>query len=225
MAGRVTFGPSILGVPGRPAACDLVVENAGSGPDVFTFEVDGEPSRWTTVAPPRLPIAPGGRGVARVTCRVPRAPHPPAGALVLRVAVSSRADRSRPVVAEAVLRIAAFTDVSAYLGPPVSSGWRSGEHTVTLRNRGNAAVVAAVKFRRADDDLVMAVQPATLAVAPGATGVALVTATCRSRLTRGPEQRRAFALRVDVDGMPPIPLDGEMLQTPRGWLRKVPAGG
>ncbi|MDP8937275.1 MAG: hypothetical protein M3O23_06055, partial [Actinomycetota bacterium] len=65
----------------------------------------------------------------------------------------------------------------------------------------------------------------TLPLRPGATGVTLVTATCRNRLTRGPEQRHRFALVVDVDGMPPMELEGEMLQQPRGWLRKVPAGG
>lgn len=225
MAGKASFASSILAVPGEPAVCELAVDNTSSVPDVFSFDVDGEPSRWTTVAPARLQVPPGGRGLARVTCRVPRSPDPPAGAIVLRVAVLSRAERSRPVVAEAVLRIASFTDVSADLAPRTSTGWRSGDHTVTLRNLGNAPVVATVKVQRADGNLVVAVQPSTLAVPPGSAAVSLVTATCRSRLSRGPEQRRAFALRVEVDGMPPIPLEGEMLQTPRGWLRRSPADG
>ena len=225
MAGKASFGSSILAVPGEPAVFDLAVDNTASVPDVFSFDVDGEPSRWTTVAPARLQVPAGGRGVARVTCQVPRHPDPPAGAIVLRVAVLSRVARSRPVVAEAVLRIASFINVSADLGPPTSTGWRSGDHTVTLRNQGNAPVVATVKVRRADDDLVVAVQPATLAVPPGSAAMSLVTATCRSRLTRGPEQRRAFALRVEVAGVPHIPLEGEMLQVPRGWLHRAPAGG
>ncbi len=224
MAGRVTLGPSLHAVPGQPATCHLVLENTGAAADVFSFEVEGEPSRWTTVSPNRLHLAPGERGTALVTCCVPRGPDPPAGALILRVHVASRVERWRPLTGDTVLRIAAFTDVSAALGPPVSSGWRSGDHTVTLHNRGNAPVVARVRVRRADPDLLVAVEPATLAVQAGSTGVALVTATCRNRLSRGPERHHAFALAVDVDGMAPVELEGHMLQQPRGWLRRVPAG-
>ncbi len=224
MRGRVTFAPAMDAIPGEPAMCELVVENTATAADVFTFEVHGEPARWTTVSPSRLHVGAGERGVARVTCRVPREPQPAAGALILRLDVASRVDR-RPLLAETVLRIAPFADVSAALRPPVSTGWRSGDHTMTLRNRGNAPVVATVGVQRADHDLVVVPKPTTLAVQPGATGVALVTATCRNRLTRGPEQRRSFTLVVHVDGAPPIGLEGEMLQVPRPWLRRVPAGG
>lgn len=220
MAGRMTFGPSISAVPGQPAVCDLVVENTATVADVFTFavDVDGQPSRWTTVAPARLQVGPGGRGVARVTCVVPRSPGQPAGAVVLRVAVSSQVERTRPVTAEVVLRIAAFADVSAELGPRTSTGWRSGDHTVTVRNGGNAPMVATVRVEHADADLDVAVQPPTLVVPAGGRGAALVTATCRYRLTKGPEQRRDFTVRVEVDGVPPVMLDGGMVQQPRGWL-------
>lgn len=225
MAARVSLGPSVDAVPGEPATCDLVVENTTDAADVFSFGVEGEPSRWTTVSPSRLHVDPGERGVALVTCFIPRRPDPPAGAVILRVHVASRVERWRALSADTVVRIARFVDVSAELGPPVSTGWRCGNHTVTVRNRGNAPVVARLGARRSDDDLVVTVEPVTLAVQPGATGVALVTATCRSRLTRGPEQRHRFALVVDVDGMPPMGLEGEMLQQPRGWLRKVPVDG
>ncbi len=225
MGARVSLGPSVEAVPGEPAACELVVDNTTEAADVFSFGVEGEPSRWVTVSPSRLHLAAGERGVALVTCCVPRGADPPAGAMILRVHVVSRVERWRALSADTVLRIARFVDVSTSLGPAVSSGWRSGNHTVTVQNRGNAAVVARVGVARSDADLVLAVDPATLAVQPGATGVTIVTATCRSRLTRGPEQRHRFALVVDVDGMPRMKVEGEMLQQPRGWLRKVPAGG
>ena len=224
MAGRVTFGPSIQAVPGRPAVCDLVVENTATVPDVFSFDVDGQASLWTTVSPSRLEVGPGEREVARVTCIVPRGQDPPAGAMVLRVGVSSRAERSRPVVAEVVLHIAAFADVSAELRPETSSGWRSGEHTVTLRNRGNAQVVATVQVQHADDDLIIAVEPATMVVPAGSSAACLVTATCGSRLTRGPEQRHRFSLRVAGQGVSPVVLEGGMLQQPRRWLQRAPGG-
>ncbi len=225
MAARATLAESMHAVPGEPAVCELAVENRATAADVFTFAVDGEPARWTGVAPGRLQLGPGERGVARLTCCVPRQPDPPAGALVLRVNVRSRMERGRPVVAETVLRIAPFVDISAALGPSVSSGWRSGDHTVTVRNGGNAAVVARLSVDRADADLVVAVQPTTLAVQPGSSAVSLVTATCRNRLTKRPEQRHAFVVRVQADGARPVVLEGHMLQQPRGWLRRVPAGG
>ena len=224
MAARVTFGPSIQAVPGRPAVGDLVVENTATVPDVFSFDVDGQSSLWTSVTPPRLQVGPGERGVARVTCTVPRGPDPPAGAMVLRVGVSSRVERSRPVVAEVVLHIAAFADVSAELRPPTSSGWRSGDHTVTVRNRGNASVVATVQVQRADAELLVTVEPDRLVVPAGSAGAALVTVTCRNRLTKGPEQRRAFALRVAGEGVAPVVLEGGMLQQPRRWLQRAPGG-
>lgn len=224
MPGRVTFAPAVDAIPGQPAVCELVVENTATAPDVFTFEVEGEPARWTTVSPSRLHVAAGERGVARVTCCVPRRPDPTAGALILRIDVASRVDRRRSPPAETVLRIAAFADLSAALGPVVSTGWRSGDHTVTLRNHGNAPVIATIGVQRADGDLVVAANPPTLAVQPGAASVALVTATCRNRLTRGPAQRRSFALVVNADGVAPTVLEGEMLQHPRPWLRRIPAG-
>lgn len=225
MAARVRLGPSVEAVPGEPAECELVVENGTEAADVFGFGVEGEPSRWATVSPGRLHLAPGERGVALVTCCVPRRPDPPAGAMILRVHVISRVEPWRALSADTVLRIAPFVDVSSTLGPPVSSGWRSGNHTVTVHNRGNAAVMARMGVRRSDADLVLAVEPATLAVQPGGTGVALVTATCRSRLPRGPEQRHRFAVAVEVDGTAPMWLEGAMLQQPRGWLRKAPVDG
>ena len=76
-----------------------------------------------------MALGAGETGTARVTFKLPRAPHPPAGPLD----VSRRRRRRRRPRAEvrATLEVAAFVDVFATLEPleagaaATSSGWRT----------------------------------------------------------------------------------------------------
>src|SRR5688572_24079300 len=89
---RATFGSLAPAVPGELSSADLTVENAGDHAVDVHLSLTGEAAAWGWITPATMTVGAGEQATARVTFKLPRAPHPPAGPLDVTVAVTGAAE-------------------------------------------------------------------------------------------------------------------------------------
>ncbi|HEV2758132.1 MAG TPA: matrixin family metalloprotease [Acidimicrobiales bacterium] len=215
MGVRASLGSRAAAVPGETAACDLTVENTGEVTEDVRMALLGEPAAWGWITPPTLSLAPGERSGARITVKVPKAPHPPAGPLEIAVLVSTAAGA---VDVRGTLDIAPFADVFATLHRQPSG--RGGRQVLTVENRGNAPLSAVVETE--GDDVSVLVEPDQLEIGPGRTVEASVTARAGRSSFRGGATTRSFAVVVRPEGAGrPGRVEGSVERAPAGWAGRV----
>ncbi|MDQ4133704.1 MAG: hypothetical protein M3179_10985, partial [Actinomycetota bacterium] len=110
--------------------------------------------------------------------------------------------------------IAAFVDVYATVEPRRAAARAAARYTVTLENRGNGPVRASLGALDPDQALGLAVAPATVDIAHGATATAAVTARPRQRFLWGQSRPRPFRIVADAGGAGPVELDAILDQQP-----------
>ena len=215
MGVRASLGSPAAAVPGELADCDLTLENTGDDTEDLRMTLTGEPAGWGWITPATLSLAAGERGVARVSLRVPRAPHPPAGPLDVAVSVNTA---TGPVEARATFEVAPFTDVFTTLERHPSG--RGGRQALRVENRGNAPLSAVVETE--GDDVSVLVDRDRLEVAPGQSVEATITARAGRSWFRGATTTRSFAVVVRPKGSGgPGRAEGTVERAPAGWAGRV----
>lgn len=216
MGAIAALEPDALRVePGGEVTASLRVRNAGSVVDEFTFEVLGPASRWTVVTPTVLRLLPGSEEHATVTLRPPRASDAAAGEVPFGVKVNSKEDPSGSVVEEGTVTVGAFAEVTAELLPRTAQGRRRVRHELAVDNRGNDRLNADVIAYDEDERLEFEIADPGLVVEAGQAMFTRVEARPLKRFWRGPEKTLPFFVVVQsTDGVPPVTLNGTMVQRP-----------
>jgi hypothetical protein len=209
--------------PGAKATTRLQVRNTGSVVDEFRFEVVGPAAEWTTVEPEVLPLFPGNEGTATIHLAPPRLPTTPAGEQSFGIKVNSREDPEGSVVAEGIVTVAAFSDLTAELVPRTSRGRREATHNLAIDNRSNIPLEARLSANEPNGLLRSSVVPPTISAPPGSAVFAKVRLRPVKRFLRGPSTTHPFQARVERDDADPLVLDGAMLQDPllASWAMKA----
>src|SRR5215472_25512 len=145
--------PDVTVEPGGQAACDVELNNDGRLVDEYRLQVSGVDPSWCSVEPPTVRLMPRTSGLARVLFRPPRASSPAAGTGAFVVYATSNADPTVRAQAAGSLTIRPFAEVSATVTPQTSQGYGPADHTVTVENRGNAAIRVAVTAQDPDNKL------------------------------------------------------------------------
>ncbi len=198
---RASFGSLAPAVPGELSSGDLTVENDGDRAVDVRLSLTGEVAAWAWITPATMTVVAGERETARITFKLPRAPHPPAGPLDVSVAV---AGAGAAVEARATLEVAAFADVFATLEPEDAKRRR---YRLVVENRGNIAAPVTID----GDGAPVTADPPRLAPAPGTTATARVT-------VRRPGDAGSFAVVVTPDG-PGRPVRAEAVLEPASRSR------
>jgi hypothetical protein len=216
MGAIAALEPTALEVEaGGEATAALRVRNAGSVVDEFTFEAVGIPAEWVTVTPEVLRLLPGSEEQATVTLRPPKSADVAAGALPFGIKVNSREDPDGSVVEEGSLRVAAFAEMTAELLPRTSQGSRRARHDLAVDNHGNERLNTDISAYDDDDLMVFEVKEPGLLIEPGQARFTQVEVRPRKRFWRGPEKTLPFHVVVQsMDGIPPVTVDGTMVQRP-----------
>jgi hypothetical protein len=205
---------ALSAAPGGEAAFEVRVRNSGSVVDLFTFEVLGDASAWATVEPPTISLFPGADGAVRVRFAVPRSSDVPTGDVPFAVRVVSKEDVEGSIVEEGTLQVGAFADLFAEISPRTSRGRRAATHELSLDNRGNSRIEAALTASDPDQLLSFALHPPALVAPPGTATFSKVTVQPRKPFWRGQPQTRPFQVKVAPEGQPPLTVDATMLQEP-----------
>ena len=200
--------------PGNVASLRVKVQNNGQIVDEFVVDVLGDAASWASSNPPMVRLFPGQEEVVTVTFQPPRAAGVRSGDVPFAVRVQPRQDTAGSTVEEGVVSVAAFVEATAELVPRNSRGSRSGVHEVAVDNRGNASLHATLAAGDPDKQLDFKFSPESLVVGAGTAGFARLRVRPRQTFWRGQPRARAFQVRVQPEGRPPINLDGTLVQGP-----------
>ncbi len=204
---RATFGSLAPAVPGELSSGDLTVENAGDQAVDVRLSLTGEAAVWGWITPATMTLGAGEQATARVTLKLPRAPHPPAGPLDITVSATGGDGAAE---ARGTLEVAAFADVFATLEP---RDGKRGRYLLKVSNRGNVAVPLTIE----GDDASVTAHPARVAPAPGATATARVTVRRRTGAAAG-----TFGVLVRPDGGGrPVRAEGAIEPGPGKWVNEL----
>lgn len=221
MVVQATLADGAIAVPGDVTSCRILVRNTAEVADRVVLEVLGEASPWASVRPRHLDLGPGDEGEADISLSVPRSWRQVAGAVAIDVRVRSVRHPGRPALAQGVVRVAPFSDVTARLEPSTSHTTREAVHLVTVENRGNTPVQATVALSGVDAGLaVEAVEPPTLTVAPGRSAVSHLRLRCRRPSLLDASRAHNFTVVVHPAGTPPVCLTGTVSQQPFAWAAR-----
>jgi hypothetical protein len=200
--------------PGNVATVRVKVQNTGQIVDEFVIDVLGDAAAWASSSPPMVRLFPGQEEVATISFRPARAADVRSGDVPFAVRVQPRQDPQGTTVEEGVVSVGAFIEAGAELIPRNSRGSRSGVHEVAVDNRGNASLQATLTATDQDKQLDFRFSPSSLAVGAGTAGFARLRVRPRQTFWRGQPKSRAFQVRVQPEGKPPISLDGTLIQGP-----------
>lgn len=217
------LAPSVSVEPGREAAIEVRLRNAGGVVDEFTFDVLGDAAPWASVEPPTLSLFPGAEGTARVVFRPPRSSAVPAGVITFGLRARSRENPAGSSVEEGTVEVGGFLESHAELVPRTSRGSGSASHELAVDNRGNTRLSAEISATDQDRLLAFDVRPPAVVVEPGMAGFAQIRVKPVGRFWQGQPKARPFQLTVATEGTPPILLDGTMLQEAilPPWFKKA----
>jgi hypothetical protein len=221
MGVRAGFGPpapaaaAVAAVPGDVTRCELTVENTGSTPEEVRLELEGEAATWGWITPTTLSLGAGERGAVSVNLKLPRASHPPAGALTVSAVAVHAGGRA---TASTTVDVAPFADLFATLDPGVSQGRQVGQHVLRVDNRGNARVAAVVEVEA--EGLAVEVEPDRLDVPAGGWAEAQVAARGGRRRSAGGARTFAVVVRPDGPGRA-ARAQGAVELAPAGWAGRV----
>ena len=202
---------------GESVACQLRVRNHGAEDVDVRLAVTGDGRPYSWVAPETLTLLPGTESVARVGFHLPRAPVPRAGPLAFEVAVTPVGGGAPVATAAGVLDVRPFAALSAALADTDQPERRE----LTVGNRGNASVTAALRGEAVDDDLDVEVDPPRVAVGAGDKAAATVELTARKRALVGKARRLRFRVVAEPDVGSAVETGGELLQKPALGARTV----
>jgi hypothetical protein len=180
--------------PGSTGTVVLTVLNAGSQVDEVDLAIDPPVATFATLSPESVHLYPQGKAEITLTFSPPRDPRVPAGRHPWTVRARSRVSLRQASVTGNV-EVVPFAAEVAELEPRQTSGWRRHfEHSIALRNDGNAPWSAALQPERSDG-LSLQVTPAALTVQPGTWGESTLRGRARRKIIGTGE---TLPLRVDV---------------------------
>ena len=216
--GVVLVPPTVPVEPGGAGTASVRVRNTGSVVEEFRLEIVGPIAAFSVVEPAQLRLFPGDEGEATIRFHPTRDASVPAGAVTFGVRVTPVADPTSVVVEEGTVSFGGFSDIAADISPRNVDG-NSATHTITVRNRGNAATAVHLSFTDPDERTTGSLQPAELEVAGGSEAAATLKVLAKGG-KRKTATRLAYQVHVRPAGGVPLTLDASLTQA--GKRRKTP---
>lgn len=217
----ISLDPAAVPLTQEVLASVTVKVSASEAPCEVQLRITGESAAWSWVTPGSLTLAAGMPGQAKAVFRAPRAGLPRAGPLSFGVEARVAGSAGPPTEARGTLEITPYADVFATMDPPASSGSRSGEHTLVLDNRGNAAMRATLTG--SGDDLDISIDPPAVRADPGEQATATVTARAQGRAQRGAPRQLSFQVIAEVEDSSPVTVTATLRQSPARPIWTSPA--
>ncbi len=149
-------GEQLTLTPGQPAPITVLLANLGLQVDQVTLTIGGVPQGWVAglpVQPVALNAGIDNEATLPLTVAVPRVAASRAGDYDVTITVTSAANPREQATVQARWTVAAFAAGELTLAPRRSRGVNRGEHTLTVRNAGNAP--ASYTLRAEDDELAL----------------------------------------------------------------------
>lgn len=214
--------------PGTSGHVTIRVRNTGSIVDEIALSISRPDVAWATIVPESLRLYPGTEGEAELRLEPPREPDPRAGLLEVVVSIQSRERAEASVDQVVIVEIEPFAELAAALEPKLGSARRELAVAVRLQNGGNHVAPVTLAATDPTSQLGFHIDPAELALEPGAEGVAWVTVRAPRAIWLGSPRTHPYEVAVSAGSSPRRVLDGRFEQqrmVPRLALAAVAALG
>jgi hypothetical protein len=208
----VLQGPKIPLQPGSQTASDVRIKNTGATVDQFELDVVGEAAAWTYVEPSSVNLMPGEETTAHIVFAPPRSSRVAEGPAAFALRVMSREDTAGSSIQEAVVDVAAFSNISMDIVPRTSSGRRTGRHQLALDNLGNHPELVAISAVDPDRKLNFRIQPVNITLHPGTATFVKLAARPKRLFWTGPNVSLPFQVTASPENTDPITVPATMLQ-------------
>jgi hypothetical protein len=209
--------PSVTVQPGGTGIAVVLIRNTGTVVDQFAINIVGDASAWARPQPPAVSLFPDAEQTIEIHFSPPRSSAVVAGLVPYGVRVTAQEDKDFSVVEEGNVQIGGFSAVEARVVPRTSEAKRRAVHRIEVHNTGNAPVTADVSASDPDELLAFEIEPRTITVEPGDTGIArMKVASRKSHRGRG-SRRMPFNVLVEPGG-PPVQVDGAFEQKPKASI-------
>ena len=209
--------PSVTVQPGGTGVAVVLIRNTGTIVDQFAVNIVGDASAWARPQPPALSLMPNDEGTVEIHFTPPRSSAVVAGAIPYGVRVTAQEDKEFSVVEESIVQIGGFSAVEARVVPRTSEAKRHAVHRIEVHNTGNAPVTAQVSASDPDELLAFDIEPESITVPPGETGIARMKVASRKSLRGRSSRRMPFNVLVEPGG-PPVQVDGAFEQKPKASI-------
>jgi eukaryotic-like serine/threonine-protein kinase len=203
--------------PGEPQRLTALIANLGQEPEHIGFMVEGLPEAWLSLPPRLVKVAPESIAQVSLTICVPQSPEHTAGARAVTMRAYLQRDPQVAAVIQPSCEVLPYISGKLTLAPQRSRGSAYGEHTLILRNDGNAPMSYTFSATASDPnhalDFLFALQPGTF------TCTAIPGSANRVRLivrSRGPHAGTGRHYNFTIvahpaDGSAPLTANGEFV--------------
>ena len=199
--------------PGQSMVITARVRNASSIVDRVTLTIHGPSAAWWKVDPPSVSLYPGTEAEVRLEFRPPKGSELLAGPTPVGLRAQTEPPEVRTTTSEFQVVVDPVTVPSSELVPRTSRGRRTGRHTLTLTNGGNAPWPATVRAVDPDARIRLQASPETFEVRAGGRMTVAIVATGGFNFF-GPPDVRPFVVEVrPADGGPLITHEGRFEQS------------
>lgn len=216
---------------GKTMSTRVTVRNRSKIVDRVELAVEGVPSSWVRIEPPRHDLDTTGReanGESEVIFSPPRAPQSEARTYPVNIVATSRVDPEARSSAPLTLTILRYSAFGLSIDPQRRSATVEGGYEVRISNGGNALEQYRLSADDEEDAVGFRFSPATLRVPPGETRVARARARARRIKLVGRPVNHEFTLLVEPigGGVEPQAVRGTLAQRPpfATWLVAALAG-
>ena len=199
--------PVVTAAAGARASVAGIIRNQSGLVDNYDFRVAGVPAAW--VAPvPTVYLLPFGSGDGHeqrfaIVLATPRSPEAEAREWPLTVEAVSRSRGEVVARAQATLVILPYHEVALRAQPQRRRSRRSARFDVELASNGNAPATLALSAADGGEAISVALDPASVRLAPGGKATARLRVTPRRTIWWGRPEEHAIGVSAAGDAAPP----------------------
>jgi len=216
MLGSVNFSV----VPGTSITVPMILKNHGINDDSFILGVEGIPANWVTTSSQRIRVNASQSQQIQFNVQIPHSPQALAGRTPFKLLITSQNYAAEKVTVDCIMTIAAFSQFSGTLEPETLQVNDLGK--LTVRNEGNISDHYNLIFQDPNNELIFekavqvpkknanpndpnaeletvyaeVVQPESMRVSPGESGVFVFRSGPRSRELVGNERIYPYTIQV-----------------------------
>jgi beta-lactam-binding protein with PASTA domain len=191
-----------LGInPGERERVLALVRNQSGIVDNYELSVHGLPRDWWSIFPDTVYLVPFGSGgtyeqEVEIHLHPPKTAEAEARIWELQVAAQSKAYGQQAAAAPLLLGIQPFEDSDTKVKPERAAGRRKAKFEVSVKNKANAPLLAAMEASDQDNSMGYEFTPAKLEVHPGETKSTTLVVRPPKQIWLGRPQERRLQVRT-----------------------------
>lgn len=200
--------------PGGATVARLTVRNLSTTAGTFSITPLGLAANYATVTPAVVNLFPNEQTTVDVDIRPPLSPSTTAGLASLAVRVVPHENPDDLAFAETGVEITEFIEQRIQMVQPIVRARRNATFELTIENNGNRAASFRLHYLEPSSATEATIDPPSLVVEPGTTGVAEVRVHALEYRRRRSSRAIPFRVQASDAGLPALDAHGTFVHAP-----------